>query len=141
MSRRASITSLALALLLGCRTTAAGSGPSLVTVRECVGDVVPLCGTLRIAGDGRAAYERRGLRTRTGRLRPAELEGLQKALRSANFLAFEGNDRASGSLVTIETAAGTRTFPVAALPPPVTPFVEEVHRIGKRLFGRNFGAM
>jgi hypothetical protein len=142
MSRRANITELLVvtmaAVMLGCGTNGSSGAQepvALMRIEHCVGDVVPLCASVRVTEAGRIQYARRGKRTLKAQLPGHEAAELRQEIGALNVAGWSNNDDPIGSFVTLETAAGKRTFAISDIPGDAVSVLQLVDREGRRLFG------
>lgn len=144
MSRHVNITKVlvatATAVIFACSTHTASrvQVPAVVHVDHCVGDVVPLCASVRVTETGMMEYARRGKATVRGRLSKSELDKLRDEARVINVGSWSDNEDPIGSFIVFEVASGKRTLQVVDLPADAVPILQVLDRAGQRLFGSGY---
>jgi hypothetical protein len=144
MSRHVNTTKLlvvtATVVVFACSTDRASrtQAPTVLRVNHCVGDVVPLCASVRVTETGLMEYVRHGKATLRGRLTESEADELRDKAGVINVASWSDNEDPIGSFVTFEVPSGTRTIQLIDLPADAMPVLQFVDRVGQRVFGRAY---
>lgn len=142
MSRHVNITKLLIALIVACgcstSTTRARQPTAILLVNHCVGDVVPLCSSIRVTKEGLMEYVLRGRPTLTGRLTQPEVDEFRQRADRLDVVSWSNNEDPIGSFVTLEVPSGKRTMTIIDAPVEAISILEKVDRAGRRLFGRTY---
>jgi hypothetical protein len=142
MSRHVSITELlvAVCVISGCSsgTVTKPQSQTVLHIDHCLGDVVPVCTSVRVDETGLLEYGRRGKRILTGRLAQSELNELRQHASALDVSSWLDNDDPVGSFVTLEIASGKRTITIVNLPDDAVAVLQMIDRVGQRLFGKAY---
>ena len=124
--------------LLACTATRSATPETpLIRVHGCVGEVVPLCTSVRIFESGIVEYVDPSRRTHVREMGGEDLRIVRERILAADVLSHAG-DRPVGDLVGVELSAGERAFRAGQVPPDVRLLFASIDETARKLFGRRY---